>query len=214
MYLNYAIPDDGATPAPADVKALARAYRKRRRKPRLEYIPSLAPAVEPSLRAAVFEVEGLLPLMAFRGARRAPAPEGIEVVAATSDDELRGVAEVQWEAYEEGGAVPDPLVRVHRRLLELGGLVVLARDIQTTEPVGGGSCTAPHEGATELTSIAVRERYRRRGIAEAMTRWLAREMQARGNDLVFLMAAGDAEARIYERAGFAMASEILHISAD
>jgi hypothetical protein len=44
-----------------------------------------------------------------------------------------------------------------------------------------------------------------------MTRWLAREMHARGNDGVFLMADGEAEARIYERAGFAT-SEILHIS--
>ena len=150
--------------------------------------------------------------MTFRGAHRAPAPEGIELLAATSDDELRGVAEVQWEAYQEGGEVPDPLVRAHRRLLELGGLVVLARDIQTAEPVGGGSCTAPHQGATELTSVAVRERYRRRGIAEAMTRWLAHEMRAGGSDLVFLMAAGDAEASIYERAGFETTSEILHIS--
>jgi hypothetical protein len=45
-----------------------------------------------------------------------------------------------------------------------------------------------------------------------MTRWLARDMQARGHDGVFLMAAGEAEARIYERAGFGTTSEILHIS--
>jgi hypothetical protein len=37
-------------------------------------------------------------------------------------------------------------------------------------------------------------------------------MQARGNDCVFLMAAGEAEERIYERAGFATVSTILHIS--
>ncbi len=45
-YLNYAVPDDGAVPSPADVTALVDAYRGRGRTPRLEYLPGLAPAVE------------------------------------------------------------------------------------------------------------------------------------------------------------------------
>jgi ribosomal protein S18 acetylase RimI-like enzyme len=194
------------------VQVLVRAYSKHRRKPRLEYIASLAPAVEPALLEAGFEVEGRLPLMTFEGARAERAPDGIELVEPSSDEELRGVAVVQWEAYGETGEVRTELVAVQRRLLDLGGLVVLARDVQTREPAGGGASTAPHEGTTEVTSIAVSERYRRRGIAEAMARWLAREMHGRGNDLVFLMAAGEAEERIYARAGFETISDILHIS--
>jgi ribosomal protein S18 acetylase RimI-like enzyme len=213
-YLNYAIPDDGAAPAADDVARLVDAYRTRARKPRLEYIPTLAPAVEPALLAAGFEVEGRLPLMTYAGGADGPAPEGIELVAAVSEDELHDVATVQWEAYGESGPVPQRAVDGLRRTLEAGGLVVFARETATGEPAGGDLCTGPHEGATELTSIGVREAFRRRGIAEAMARWLAREMQARGNDGVFLMAAGAAEARIYERAGFATASENLHISAD
>jgi ribosomal protein S18 acetylase RimI-like enzyme len=131
-----------------------------------------------------------------------------------SEDELRGVATAQWEAYGESGPVPQRTVDGLRRTLEAGGLIVLARDAATGEPAGGGLCTGPYEGASELTSIGVREAFRRRGIAEAMTRRLAREMHARGNDGVFLMAAGEPEARIYERAGFTTMSEILHISAD
>jgi ribosomal protein S18 acetylase RimI-like enzyme len=211
-YLNYAIPDDGAAPGPGDVAALVAAYRRRDRKPRLEFISSLAPEVEPALRAAGFTVEGRLPLMTYRGGADAPAPPGIELVEALSDDELRGVAAVQWEAYGEAGDVPQRAVDGLRRTVEAGGLVVLARDADTGEPAGGGLCTSPFEGASELTSIGVRERFRRRGIAEAMTRRLAREMHARGNDGVFLMAAGEAEARIYGRAGFAAVSDILHIS--
>jgi len=187
-------------------------YRERERTPRLEYVPSLAPEVEPALVAAGFTVEGRLPLMTYTGGADAPAPAGIELLDARSDDELHGVAAVQWEAYGESGPVPQHPVDGLRRTLEAGGVVVLARDAGTREAAGGGLCTAPHEGATELTSIGVRESYRRRGIAEAMTRRLAREMHARGNDAVFLMAAGDDETRIYERAGFATTSEILHIS--
>ena len=211
-YLNYAIPDDGATPSDGDVAALAEAYRRRERKPRLEYIPSLAPAVEPALLAAGFDVEGRLPLMTYSGGPDVPAPDGIELLEARSEEELRGVASVQWEAYGESGPLPHRVVDGLRRTGETGGLVVLAREAATREPAGGGLCTGPYEGATELTSIGVRESFRRRGIAEAMTRWLAREMQVRGNDAVFLMAAGEREARIYERAGFTTVSDILHIS--
>jgi len=213
-YLNYAIPADDAAPSREDVDALVAAYRARERKPRLEYISSLAPAVEPALFAAGFEVEGRLPLMTYGSAADTPAPEGVELLEATSEDELRDVATVQWEAYEESGAPPERAVDSLRRTVESGGLVVLAREGATHEPAGGGLCTGPHEGATELTSIGVRESFRRRGIAEAMTRWLARQMHARGNDGVFLMAAGEREATISERAGFVPTADILHISVE
>jgi ribosomal protein S18 acetylase RimI-like enzyme len=177
-------------------------------------VTSLAPAVEPALLTAGFAVEGRLPLMVFRGSEEQAPPDGIELVEATTDDELRGVAEAQWEAYEESGVVPERVVASLRQTLEAGGVVVLARDADTGEPAGGGLCTGPHEGATELTSIGVRERFRRRGIAETMTRWLARELQTRGCDGVFLMADGAPEERIYARAGFATISDILHISGE
>lgn len=44
-YLNYAIPDDGVAPQRAQIDALVTAYTGRNRKPRLEYIPSIAPKV-------------------------------------------------------------------------------------------------------------------------------------------------------------------------
>lgn len=130
-YLNYAIPDDGAGPSRADIDALIDAYRRRERRPRLEYVPSLAPAVEPELVAAGFAVEGRLPLMTFVGGTDAPPPDGVELVEADSEEDLRGVASVQWEAYGESGAVPQRAVDGLRRTLEAGGLVVLARDSET-----------------------------------------------------------------------------------
>jgi hypothetical protein len=51
-YLNYAVPDPGATPSLDDIAELVAAYRQRARVPRLEYIPQLAPAVEAVLVAA------------------------------------------------------------------------------------------------------------------------------------------------------------------
>ena len=212
-YLNYAIPDDGARPSPSEVDALADAYRARDRKPRLEYIPKVAPAVEPALVDAGFEVDARLPLMVHesRDDPSATDPVGIELLFPGTDAELRGVATVQWEAYEEKGPVPEHAVTALRRTIEAGGSIVLARDAATREPAGAGVCTAPHAGVTELTSIGVRAPFRRRGIAEGMTRWLARRVRTSGVDRIFLMADTERVAQIYARAGFRTVSEVLCI---
>jgi GNAT superfamily N-acetyltransferase len=211
-YLNYAIPADNAGATAADVDALVAAYRARRRKPRLEYIPSLAPSIEPALLAAGFEIEGRLPLMTFGGDAQLAAPAGIELVSPATDEEYRGAATVQWEAYAESEPLPETAGEGLRRTAETGGIVVLARDVETREPAGAGLCTAAHDGITELAAIGVRESFRRRGIAAAMASWLAHGALARGMTLVFLMAHGRDEARIYAHAGFVEHGEVLHIS--
>jgi len=138
-------------------------------------------------------------------------PDGIELVAPTTEEEFVGVAQVQWEAYGERDPLPERAINGLRRTAESGGLVVLARDAKTGTPAGGGLCVAPHDGITELTSIGVREAFRRRGIAAALAGWLAHAALDRGLS-VFLMAAGPDEARIYARSGFVEQDEVLHIS--
>jgi GNAT superfamily N-acetyltransferase len=193
------------------VESLVAAYRARGRKPRLEYIPSVAPAVEPVLLAAGFEIEGRLPLMICE-TPVFESPPGTELIAPSTEDEFRGVAEVQWEAYEEREPMSDGAVAGLRRTADAGGVVVLARDAETGEPAGGGLCVAPYDGVTELAAIGVRQKFRRRGIAAAMAGWLTDAALAKGMTLVFLMAHGADEARIYARAGFVEQGEVLHIS--
>jgi ribosomal protein S18 acetylase RimI-like enzyme len=213
-FLNYAIPAEDATPTKSEVDALAQAYRRRNRKPRLEYLPLLAPAVEAALLAGGFSVEGRLPLMtSASGAKlREATVEGIELVAPATEQDYRDVASVQWEAYKERGAVPQRVVDSLRRSAEAGGVVLLAREAGGGEPTGAGQCTALHDGVCELTSVGVRERFRRRGIARALAARLAGRAFANGAEGVFLMAHGKAEARIYERAGFAHEGEVLLVS--
>jgi ribosomal protein S18 acetylase RimI-like enzyme len=188
-----------------------RAFHDRRRTPRLEYLPALAPAVEPALLAAGFTVESRLPLMVARGVRDLEV-DGIELVEAATDDHYRAVAAVQWEAYEEAGEAPQRVAEGLRRSAAAGGIVVLARDSRTGEPAGAGQCTPPHDGLTELTSVGVRSTFRRRGIAQALTGRLARLALARTATGVFLMAHSEREARIYERAGFEPLSEVSLLS--
>lgn len=212
-FLNYAIPDDHATPSPADVTALIAAYEKRLRKPRLEYIAQLAPAVERTLIDFGFRVEGHLPLMtcAPGSEQILPIPPGIELVLPASDADLLSIVTVQQEAY--GDFTPDPAAVTRlRNNLAAGGIAVLAKIAATGEPIGAGICSVPSDQTTEIAGIGVRAAFRRRGVAGALTTRLVQEAFAAGISVPFLMAAHEAEARIYARAGFQAVGEILHIS--
>ena len=212
-FLNYAIPDDNAVPSLGDVNALITAYKKRGRKPRLEYIASLAPAVEEVLISAGFRVEGRLPLMicAPGSEQLLPTPPGIELIVPTSDAQMLATVTVQNEAYGDSPPSLEDAARL-RASIAAGGIAVLARVAATGEPVGAGVCSVPGNETTEIAGIGVRVPFRRRGIAGALTTRLVQEAFAAGVTTAFLMAAHEEEKRIYTRAGFSTIGEILHIS--
>lgn len=81
-FLNYAIPDEGAVPTPAETAALIAAFQQRSLAPRLEYLPALAPSLEPILLAAGFVIEDRMPLMVCpqEAWHDIPVPEGIEII--------------------------------------------------------------------------------------------------------------------------------------
>jgi ribosomal protein S18 acetylase RimI-like enzyme len=212
-YLNYAVPTEGATPSSADVAALIAAFRQRERTPRLEYLISVAPAVELALLTAGFVVEGRLPVMVCTPSSRQDLPlaPGIELVVPASEDDLLALIAAQNEAYGETAPGPKE-VEARRATITAGGLAILARDARTGEPAGGGIYDVPLAGIAEIAGIGVRAGFRRRGIAGALTTWLAQEAFARGVTMVFLTPAHDAEARVYARAGFSGIAEQVHIS--
>ncbi len=212
-FRNYAVPDAGAAPAGDDIAALIGVFEQRGRRPRLEYVPQVAPALEAALLGAGFAVERRPRLMicARDAVPDLPAPEGIELVVPAGERELRDAAAAQQEAYGEPPPTAGDVERL-RRTLEAGGMVVLARDAASHDPAGAGLYPAPCEGATEIAGIGVRPPFRRRGIAAALTVRLLEQAFAAGIAAPWLMAAGDDEARIYARAGFVTVGEVLHIS--
>jgi ribosomal protein S18 acetylase RimI-like enzyme len=211
-YLNYAIPDDGARASGDDVARLIDAYERRRLKPRLEYLPDLAPEIEPALLAAGFAVEGRLALMGYAPGTGVPeAPAGMEILFPASDADLLGVRIVQAEADGEAEPPGDDKVDSLRRGLDAGGGAILARTTDGHSPAGAGEYTPPVNGVAEITSVGVRPGYRRRGIAAAVTAQLAERALASSVTTLFLMA-DEAEERIYARSGFATEGRILHIS--
>jgi ribosomal protein S18 acetylase RimI-like enzyme len=211
-YLSYAIPDDGACPAPQDVADLVAFYRERERTPRLEYVAALAPRVEPALVADGFDVEGRLPLMTASATNiRGSSPAGIEFAAPRTREDVEGLLSVLAEAY---GDPPPSTSAVERRrdALAAGAIAVMAQDTVTGAVVGGGSCSQVIDGMSEVAGIGVAPEYRRQGIAQALAERLAAQAIERGATTPFLMAAHQAEARIYRRAGFSAVGDILHLS--
>ncbi|WP_291415531.1 GNAT family N-acetyltransferase [Actinophytocola sp.] len=213
-FLNYAVPDDGARPTASDVDALTAAYRRRDLLPRLEFLADTAPEAESALLAAGYVAERRVPLMLCRpgSAVRKPAPEGIELVVPSSDVDFAGLVNAQHEAFD----VPDPAseldVAQSREWLAKGGFSVLARDIATGEPVGGGVAEAIVDGTTEVAGIGVRGRFRRRGVGAAITAWLTAAVHDQGARTVFLTPAGADEQRLYASVGYQAADDMVHLS--
>jgi GNAT superfamily N-acetyltransferase len=213
-YLNYAIPDEAADPRPEEIAALVAAYAGRERRPRLEYLPDLAPAVEPALVAAGFTVEARMPMMVCRPAEAVPTPppEGIELLVPRTRAEFAGLIAVQRAAFGEDEPVTDAAVDGMHKLLADGGLAVLAKDTQRGVPAGAGVATVVLDGATELVGLAVPDRYRRRGIAAAVTAELSRLADRAGVTTAFLTPGGDVAERVYARVGYRGIGDMLHIS--
>ncbi|GAA5194917.1 GNAT family N-acetyltransferase [Rugosimonospora acidiphila] len=212
-FRNYAVPDDGARPAPEEVAALVAAFVHRGRTPRLEYVPGAAVGVEPALSAAGFTVEGRVPVLVSRPGSLPdrPAPEGIGLSLATADDSLFAAAEVQHEAYGEPAPPGEADLSRLRATVRRGGLVALARDLATGAAVGSGLLNGPIDGVDELAAVGVREPYRRQGVAGALTVFLAQAGHERGVRLVWLEAESH-EQRIYRSIGFVDAAEKVWMS--
>jgi hypothetical protein len=211
-FRNYAVPDDGCAPGETDIRSLIELFAARGRLPRLEYVPALAPGVLPALTEAGFTAEGELPLMVCAPvAFREPVlPADIALAVVTTAFDIAAAARVQNEAYGESAPTEADVARL-RRVTERGGAVALARVKSSGEAVGSGLYAAPLHAATEIAAVGVRAPFRRRGIAAAITALLTGD--ALGRRLTpFLMAAHDAEARIYSRIGYQRCATMLHIS--
>jgi ribosomal protein S18 acetylase RimI-like enzyme len=214
-FINYATPQLGAIVTAADVTALVAAFRDIDRVPRLEYVISCAPGLEQQLLDAGFTVEARHDyLVCSPDSLTMPAlPEGFELAEPATDEERAGVVAAQNEAFgAEPTATPADIARV-RRTQDSGGVVMLVRGVDGGY-VAGGQAAPPGAGVTEVAGIAVRERFRRRGIAGALTAAITGRAFAAGVHGAWLEASGEVSWRVYERVGYAPTGKRLYIALD
>ncbi|WP_431676690.1 GNAT family N-acetyltransferase [Kitasatospora sp. KL5] len=214
-YINYATPLLGAAPTGSDVAALVAAFRGRGLKPRLEFAPDGAPAVEPALRAAGFTVEAVHEyLVCTPGSLTMPQADGGSgpvVETPDSDADYSAVDAALAEAFSgEFASSPEGANRL-RRNQESGGAVRFVR-APDGSCAGGATCSAPAVGTSELAGVGTRPAFRGRGIAAAVTAALAEAMFHKGADSVWLEYSGDGSRRVYERIGFRPQGTRLYMS--
>jgi ribosomal protein S18 acetylase RimI-like enzyme len=215
VYLNYAIPDPDASPTPADIAALVAAFAGRGRTPRLEYLPGLAPAVEPALVAAGFTVAERLPLMVCAPGDEVdcPVPDGFELVTPATAEDTAAMLAAQHEAFGDTPPSPEHVAAAQAKAAQ-GQIQFLARSTGAGDPAGGGGAIAVRDGISEVAGIAVRPKYERQGLGAALTLHLTRAAFAAGATLVFLTPGGDAQERIYTRVGFRRTDSVLFLSGE
>ncbi len=212
-FLNYAIPDDGADPDDSDLDALVAAFRAADRMPRVEFLPSVAPALESRLTAQGWTIEDRLPLMTCtsRSVRDLRPPDGIAMDTPADDATLLEMARLQHQIFDDPEPVDERTVTRLRDSLSRGGRALVGRDAETRQMVAAAQSGAPAGGATEVVGVVVAAGHRRRGIAAAMVSSLARQGLDAGLSTVFLEAAPGADGA-YRNAGFRRTSTSLHIS--
>jgi ribosomal protein S18 acetylase RimI-like enzyme len=212
-FVNYAIPDAGAEPTAAEIAELITTFEQHKRRPRLEYLPACAPALEHSLLAAGFLVENRATVMCAEPSELRPAPpvEGVTVRRAADQPDLTAVATVQHHAYGEQGEIGPGEIDWLRATAEAGGLILLAV-LQDGTAAGAGLCSAPLEGISELVGLAVVERHRRRGIGAAVASRLTADGFELGYRTLWLEPGDEDVQRMYARLGYRVVGEKLNIS--
>jgi len=196
-YLNYAVPDAGAT-AWTGIDALRDAFAAHGLRPRLEFVAESARGLEAALTGAGFELEGRFPVMTLpaQDLREVPSPEGVVIARAREAPDVRALLEVAAEAFGSDPPTDAEVAAYHGR-----GLLARADGA----PAGAASRAQVEEGVSELAGIGVRERFRRRGIAAALTAAAAADAFAAGAELCFLTPGDEGAERVYARAGFTRA---------
>ena len=196
-YANYAVPNAGAVRVGRDRRP-ARGLRGQGLQPRLEFVAECAPGLEEALAAEGFTLQGRYPVMTLPAEqlREVPAPDGVVIARVLEGGDVRALLATAAEAFGDGPPT-DAQVAAY------GGRGHLAR--AEGEPAGAAFHSALADGVSELGGIGVRERFRRRGIAAALTGASAAAAVAAGAQLCFLTPGDDGAERVYARAGFARA---------
>ncbi|MFI5683197.1 GNAT family N-acetyltransferase [Streptomyces sp. NPDC051636] len=210
-YVNYATPVPGARPDGRDVAALIEAFRERGLRPRLEFAPDGAPAVEAALRRAGFTTEAVHEYLVCTPSVSMPPIPALPVETPGSDGDFTAIDAALCEAFaDEFSPSPEGAARL-RRLQDNGGAVRFVR-----APDGGcagaATCSAPAAGTAELAGVGTRPAFRGRGIAASVTAVLTETMFDRGARSVWLEYSGEGSRRVYERLGYRPRGTRLYMS--
>jgi ribosomal protein S18 acetylase RimI-like enzyme len=204
----YARPVPGGGPVTAADVARMRARMRARRLPEsFEWLPGATPSMTDAVRDAGL-VPQLCPLLVLDGDPVAvPFPPGFtgrllgpaDADLADAADALHGVSAAAFGLGAQRRLSAAELAALRTDLAD--GRVARLLVTGPGGPVAAGSAQRSGD-VVEVVGIGTLPTARRRGLAAAVTSALAGAARAAGADLVFLSAADEAAARVYQRVGF------------
>jgi GNAT superfamily N-acetyltransferase len=200
-----------------DVAAVRARQRELGVREAFEWVHETTPSLAGAAAAAGLEVKSV-PLLALDAARWTPppAPPGVTVRMLGAEDRAlpasQAAVELAFaaEGMGLGDAGPEARDLTEAKLGDLGflrervrrGLTALAVAESEEEGVLGAGSHQLVGAVTEVTGVGTLPSARRRGLGAAVTGRLVEDARRRGAAIVFLSAADDDVARMYERLGF------------
>ena len=199
----YARPTPGAVRVEeSDVRALLELAEELDVPRTLEWVHETTPSLTTAARAAGLRVYEM-PLLVLEG-RVADVPAAAVQVDMLGPDDPR-IADAR-AAVEAGFTDTDEkeLEPVAPWIAELirDGLLCMAGAFASDGAAVGGGSHQTRGPVCELVGIATLPSWRGKGVGAALTRRLTEDATSRGVSTVFLSAADDTVARVYERVGF------------
>ncbi|MDQ6879258.1 MAG: GNAT family N-acetyltransferase [Candidatus Dormibacteraeota bacterium] len=198
---------DGTPTESETVKGLTKlrsVFKKRKVALEIEYNEAAFPKVGPWLEAAGLKLVEKNPLMSCwpKAFKPFPIPEELHLTQlspAATPAELEAFQTIRWT---DGGEIDRPAPSAERLRADIArpNSVFLLAWLEW-EPVGTG-VSHSLKGAAEIVGVVTRKDRRRRGVAAAITTELVSRHFANSGEFVFLDAANEDAARVYERLGF------------
>jgi ribosomal protein S18 acetylase RimI-like enzyme len=198
---------------PADVAAV-RARQAELNVPQMfEWVHETAPSLRAAIDADVIEV----PLLVLDRSLWRPVepPGGMTVRLLDADDAaLPAAVGVEYVAFAAPGTAPGPQAIMERDVYEVDAARLdylrerIRRGTSVTAVAEGGhgpvavGTLRPVGAVAEIVAVATLPAVRRQGLGAAVTALLVEHALSIGVETVFLSAASDDVARVYERLGF------------
>jgi ribosomal protein S18 acetylase RimI-like enzyme len=186
------------------VASLRSIFMQRKAQLEIEYNEVLFPQLGAWLQAAGLTLAERNPLMACRpdGFMTFAAPQvTVQRLSTVSDAaDLQGFQTLRWTNGGDNEEDVPPVEQLRKQLASEPSVYLLAW--LDGERAGTG-VSHSLKGAAEIVGVVTRNDKRRRGVAATVTSELVARHFAASGDFVFLDAADDVAARVYERLGFA-----------
>jgi ribosomal protein S18 acetylase RimI-like enzyme len=185
------------------IAGLRTVFKQRGTELEIEYNEALFPQMGGWLEAAGLAFGERNPLMACRpeGFKPFAAPDVTvrRLTTASEAVDLESFQTIRWTNGGDNGEAVPPVEQLRKALLSLSSVYLLAW--LDGERAGTG-VSHSLQGAAEIVGVVTRADMRRRGVAATVTSELVARQIAESGDFVFLDAANQEAARVYERLGF------------